>query len=190
MIFPRTDASFQWDDANVAGIQMILDIPEEVAQKSLSEFEGTWRRLEKRGITEEGTIIYDDYAHHPTEVRASIEGLRELYPENKYKITIVFQPHLYSRTKALFVDFAKSFKGADKVVLLPIYFARENLDESISSGKLAEAICQNGEKAIAFTDFELAEGYLSGQSFGPYDVLVTMGAGEAYKVADKVFKFN
>ena len=166
-----------------------LNIVEKVAQNSLSEFTGTWRRLEKRGMTEAGTIIYDDYAHHPTEVRASIEGLRELYPSDVKKITIIFQPHLYSRTKALFDDFAKCFHGADKIVLLPIYFAREDPDESISSGKLAEAVCQNGDKAIAFTDFELAEEYLKGQIFGKDDIFVTMGAGEAYKVADKLFKF-
>lgn len=171
----------------VAGI---LDIPEEVSRKSLENFQGTWRRLEKRGMTDGGTIIYDDYAHHPTEVRASIEGLREIYPSGVKKITIVFQPHLYSRTKALFDDFAKCFKGADKIVLLPIYFAREKPDESISSGKLAEAICVNGEKAIAFTDFELAEEYLKGQTFGKDDIFVTMGAGESYKIADKLFKFS
>ena len=168
-----------------------LNIGEKIAQKSLSEFTGTWRRLEKRGITEAGTIIYDDYAHHPTEVRASIEGLRELYPSSDVKkITIVFQPHLYSRTKALFNDFAKCFHGADKIILLPIYFARENPDESISSGKLAEAICENGDKAIAFTDFGLAEEYIKGQTFSKDDIFVTMGAGEAYKVADEVFHFS
>ncbi len=167
-----------------------LKINEKITQKSLSEFTGTWRRLEKRGMTEAGTIIYDDYAHHPTEIRASIEGLRELYPTGAKKITIVFQPHLYSRTKALFDDFAKCFHGADKIVLLPIYFAREDPDESISSGKLAEAVCQNGDKAIAFNDFELAEEYLKGQTFGKDDIFVTMGAGEAYKVADRVFKFS
>lgn len=168
----------------------MLGINENISKKSLKNFQGTWRRLEKRGVTEAGTIVYDDYAHHPTEVRASIEALRELYPTGDKKITIVFQPHLYSRTKALFNDFAKCFHGADKIILLPIYFARESPDESISSGKLAEAICKNGEKAMAFTDFELAEEYLKGQTFGKDDIFVTMGAGEAYKVADKLFKFS
>src|SRR3990167_1570284 len=91
-----------------------LSINQKIAQKSLAEFAGTWRRLEKRGQTESGTIVYDDYAHHPTEIRASIEALRELYPERgerQKNITILFQPHLYSRTKMLFDDFAKSFKG-------------------------------------------------------------------------------
>jgi UDP-N-acetylmuramate--alanine ligase len=167
-----------------------LKIDEKIAQKALSEFTGTWRRLEKRGETKRGTVIYDDYAHHPTEIKASLEALREIFPVGQNKITVVFQPHLYSRTKALFDDFAKSFDGADKVVLLPIYFAREDKDESISSGKLAEAICQNQGKAIAFTDFELAEEYLKCQTFGKDDVFVTMGAGEAYKVADEVFEID
>jgi len=176
--------------ALVLAITGMLGIDQNISKKSLENFQGTWRRLEKKGVTEAGTIIYDDYAHHPTEVRASIEALRELYPFGQKKITIVFQPHLYSRTKALFADFAKCFKGADRIILLPIYFAREDPDGSISSGKLAEAICENGDKAIAFTDFELAEEYLKDQIFGKNDIFVTMGAGEAYKIADRVLKFS
>ncbi|MEK7088639.1 MAG: UDP-N-acetylmuramate--L-alanine ligase, partial [Patescibacteria group bacterium] len=99
-------------------------------------------------------------------------------------------PHLYSRTKALFNDFAKSFKGADNIFLLPIFFAREEKDENISSGKLASAICLAGDKAKAFSDFESAENFIKSLNFGENDVFVTMGAGEAYKVADKVFKFS
>jgi UDP-N-acetylmuramate--alanine ligase len=185
------------DAAAAMAVADFLGVKEEISQKALSSFSGTWRRLEKRGETAEGVIIYDDYAHHPTEIKASLEALREVYPKGEKKITVVFQPHLYSRTKALFDDFAKCFKEADKVILLPIYFARESPDESISSGRLAEAICQNhcqggasGVKAIAFTDFELAEEYLKNQNLGKDDVLVTMGAGEAYRVADKVFDFH
>jgi UDP-N-acetylmuramate--alanine ligase len=166
----------------------LLHIKEDVAQKSLAQFSGTWRRLEKRGETENKTIIYDDYAHHPTEIKASLEALRELYPIGEKKITVIFQPHLYSRTKALFNDFAKSFKGADNIYLLPIFFARETRDESISSEKLAQAICLAGDKAKAFPDFESAESFIKGLNFGENDVFVTMGAGEAYKIADKVFK--
>ena len=110
-----------------------LKIDLENAKKSLQNFNGTWRRLEKIGKTKRGTIVYDDYSHHPTEIRVAISALRELYPTKK--ITVVFQPHLYSRTKALFGDFAVSFGQADKVFFLPIYFAREERDESISSYK-------------------------------------------------------
>jgi UDP-N-acetylmuramate--alanine ligase len=168
----------------------ILKINLDNAKKSLAAFSGTWRRLEKKGETKAGTIIYDDYAHHPTEIRASLQGLRELYPKGVKKITVLFQPHLYSRTKALFDDFVKSFTGADEVLLLPIYFAREAKDESISSEKLAEAIKQVGEDAQAFSSFELAENYVKSMNFGPKDVFVTMGAGEAYKVADKLFQVS
>jgi len=164
----------------------ILEIPEEVTQRSLAQFSGTWRRLEMRGKTEKGTIIYDDYAHHPTEIKASIQALRELYPTEK--ITILFQPHLYSRTKALFNDFAKSFKGVDRVLLLPIYFAREDKDKNVSSERLAMAMCLEGDNVEAFPDFTRAEDAVLALNLGPKDVFVTMGAGEAYKVADKVFK--
>ncbi|MDE2399925.1 MAG: UDP-N-acetylmuramate--L-alanine ligase [Patescibacteria group bacterium] len=166
----------------------ILKIPEEVAQRALGNFKGTWRRLEEKGQTKEGVIIYDDYAHHPTEIKASLQALREIYPYSAKNITVLFQPHLYSRTKALFNDFAKSFKGADRVFILPIYFAREEKDDSISSEKLAEAIRLAGEEAQAFSTFELAEKATKGLNLGPKDVFVTMGAGEANKVTKKVFE--
>lgn len=171
-------------------ISKILGIQEEDANKTLSNFSGTWRRLEKRLETDKGTIIYDDYAHHPTEIKASIEALREIYPKGEKNLTILFQPHLYSRTKALFSDFAQSFKGVDKVMLLPIYFAREEKDESISSDKLAETMALGGDKAEAYPDFKSAEEAVLALNLGSKDVFVTMGAGEAYKVADNVFKIS
>src|SRR3989344_4456047 len=167
-----------------------LDIPEEIIKKSLADFAGTWRRLEKRGETKDGVIIYDDYAHHPTEIRASLQALRELYPAGQKKITVLFQPHLFSRTKAFFDDFSKSFILADKVLLLPIYFAREDIDESVSSAKLAEAIELKGVETLSFDDFSRAEDYVESLNLGKNDVFVTMGAGEAYKVADKVFRLD
>lgn len=172
----------------------ILNIKEGIAKKSLAEFSGTWRRLEKKGKTKEGVIIYDDYAHHPTEIKASLQALRELYPkgdkQNAKKITVLFQPHLYSRTKALFADFVKSFKEADRVLLLPIYFAREDIDESISSEKLAMTMCLESDAVQAFPDFKSAEEAITGLKLGSQDIFVTMGAGEAYKVAEKVFKIT
>jgi UDP-N-acetylmuramate--alanine ligase len=167
-----------------------LNIKEEVTKKALSEFSGTWRRLEKKGITQEGVIVYDDYAHHPTEIKASLEALRELYPKGNKNITVLFQPHLYSRTKALFNDFVTCFDGADNVLLLPIYFARENPDPEVSSEKLADAIRMHRGEAVAFNSFTEAEEWVSKMKLGSNDVFVTMGAGEAYKVADSVFKLT
>ena len=165
----------------------VLGIDESVARKSLAGFSGTWRRLEKKGETKNGTIIYDDYAHHPTEIRASIQALKELYPNKN--LTILFQPHLYSRTKALFDEFTKCWDGADQVLLLPIYFAREDKDESISSEKLAEVI-KNVSKIQSFPNFESAEAYVERLSLGKNDIFVSMGAGEANKVVDKVFQLT
>ena len=167
----------------------ILKVPLDLSRGTLAKFSGTWRRLEKKGQTEAGTIIYDDYAHHPTEIKASLQALRELYPKDAgKKITVLFQPHLYSRTKALFDDFAKSFGDADTVLLLPIYFAREDPDPNVSSERLSMAMCLEGVNVRAFPDFSSAETAVSSLNFGPNDVFVTMGAGEAYKVADKTFK--
>jgi UDP-N-acetylmuramate--alanine ligase len=186
------------DAAAAFAVAEFLNIKEEIIKNSLTGFVGTWRRLEKKGVTKEGTIIYDDYAHHPTEVRASLEALRELYPHTNdigvgvypkeaKNITVLFQPHLYSRTKALFNEFVTCFDEADKVFLLPIYFARENPDPEISSEKLALAIKDHKGEATAFKDFISAEEVIGGLKLSSKDIFVTMGAGEAYKVAEKVF---
>ncbi len=176
------------DAAAAYAVAEILGIGEGITQKALAEFGGTWRRLERKGVTEAGTIVYDDYAHHPTEVRASLSALRELYPKGSKQITVIFQPHLYSRTKALFDDFVTCFADADQVLLLPIYFAREDKDETVSSEKLAEAIVKQGGKVQAFADFESAEQAVLALNLGLNDVFVTMGAGEANKVSEKVLK--
>jgi UDP-N-acetylmuramate--alanine ligase len=178
--------------AVVLAIADTLGIPLETAQKSLAEFTGTWRRLEKRGVTKEGVIVYDDYAHHPTEVRASLQALKELYPDNR--IVVVFQPHLYSRTKALFDDFIDCFNQADFVYLLPIYFAREDKDPSISSTLLAKEISKHKENVFGFESFsktlEVLKSNLQVSSLQEGDVFVTMGAGEAYKIADDLLEFE
>jgi UDP-N-acetylmuramate--alanine ligase len=153
---PKLSVSGVHNKMNAAAalaVAELLHIKDTDAEKALAEFSGTWRRLEKKGETKQGTIIYDDYAHHPTEIKASLQALRELYPKGNKKLTVLFQPHLYSRTKALFDDFAKSFSGADQILLLPIYFAREDPDPSVASEKLALAIAKEGDKALAFPDF-------------------------------------
>ena len=166
----------------------ILKIPKEEAEKGVAQFQGTWRRLELRGKTKEGAIIYDDYAHHPTEILASLEALRELYPKGKNKITVLFQPHLYSRTKAFFDGFATAFNAADSVYFLPIFFAREEADPTVSSEILAEAVSKGVEGAMAFSGFVDAEKFFDDLGFQEGDVFVTMGAGEAYKVGDFILE--
>ena len=178
--------------AVVLVIAETLGIPLDQAQRSLAEFTGTWRRLEKKGVTKEGVVVYDDYAHHPTEVRASLQALKELYPESR--IVVVFQPHLYSRTKALFADFINCFDEADFVYLLPIYFAREAKDPSISSTLLAEEISKHKKNVSGFESFpetlEALKSTFQGHPLESGDVFVTMGAGEAYKIADDLLDFQ
>ncbi len=169
--------------------QLGLDISK--AKDLLSKFSGTWRRLEKRGVTNEGVIIYDDYAHHPTEVKASLSALREIYPKGEKRLVVVFQPHMYNRTKALFNDFIDAFDNADDLILLPIYFAREAKDPEVSSEKLAQAISLHKSNVTGFEDFESAKEFIKKLNIkGSNDVFVTMGAGEAYKVADDLFEFK
>jgi len=166
----------------------ILDINADDAQKAVAQFGGTWRRLEMKGKTASGTIIYDDYAHHPTEIKASLEALREMYPKGEKKITILFQPHLYSRTKEFFTEFTTAFNETDSVYFLPIFFAREEKDPTISSEILAEAVAKNVPGAKAFADFVEAETFIRTANLGEGDIFVTMGAGEAYKVGDNLMK--
>ena len=188
---PKLAVPGEHNRKNAAAALAVADfarIPTAAAATALSTFAGTWRRLENRGTTSSGAIVYDDYAHHPTEIRASLEALRELYPKGQKKITIIFQPHLYSRTKAFFDEFATAFDQADLVYFLPIYFAREAPDPTVSSEILAEAVAKNVAGAQAFTSFEEAEQFCTEAHYGPNDVFVTMGAGEAYKVGDRLLQ--
>ena len=158
------------------------------ADMYIESFPGTWRRFEYKGELKSGAQVYDDYAHHPTEVIATLEGFREIYPQGRNKIVVVFQPHLYSRTKLLFHEFSGAFSQADLVLVLPIYAAREENDGSISSEILAKAIRDHHVQAQALPTFEEAEKYVRDLRLDKSDVLVTMGAGEAYWIGDQLLK--
>lgn len=160
-----------------------LGIDPKVAQKSLESFVGTWRRFEYKGETKNGARVYDDYGHHPTEIRATLQGARELYPRER--LIVAFQPHLYSRTKLLFDDFVAAFDQADEVVLVPIYAAREVDDGTVSSELLAKKISEHGRYVQSFPNMQLAEDYLLGKS-KKGDVIVVMGAGDIYKIAENI----
>ena len=170
-------------NAKVAlAVAKILGVDETGAWKSLSEFRGTWRRFEYKGKTARGALVYDDYAHNPAKVRAALAGAREAHPKDK--IRVVFQPHLFSRTKSLLAEFAKSFGDADEVVLLPIYAAREHDDGSVSSEVLAAEIKMSQTQVSVLRTFEEAEKYLTKFSAG--DVIITMGAGDITTLSDKL----
>lgn len=161
----------------------ILNVRLPVALQVLHDFKGTWRRFEYKGKMENGAEFYDDYAHHPTEIKATLAGARTLFP--KRKIFVVFQPHLYSRTKLLLDAFAKSFDDADEVVIAPIYAAREDEQKDVNSWILAEKIRAHKSHVTPLYNFKEIEEFLRKRT-GEKDIVITMGAGDIYKVADSL----
>ncbi|MFH1170793.1 MAG: UDP-N-acetylmuramate--L-alanine ligase [Candidatus Vogelbacteria bacterium] len=147
-----------------------VGISERLARRALASFRGTWRRFEYKGKTKRGALIYDDYAHHPTEIRATLAAAREEFPRRR--IIVIFQPHLYSRTKLLFKEFTESFADADEILILPIYAAREPKDKTISSRILATAI----PRATYVPNFLAVEKHLA--KTDRHDLILNLGAGD------------
>ncbi|MCR5686519.1 MAG: UDP-N-acetylmuramate--L-alanine ligase [Lachnospiraceae bacterium] len=158
-----------------------LAVPADVIGKGLGGYGGVDRRFQLKGKIGDVTIV-DDYAHHPTEIAATLSAAAN-FPHKK--LWVVFQPHTYSRTKALFDDFAKALSAADEVVLADIYAAREKDDLGVSSEGLCEAIKSNGTLAHYFGSFDEIENFLL-ENCSPGDLLITMGAGDIVKVADSL----
>lgn len=166
-------------------VAVALGIPTDKILASLEAFRGTWRRFEYKGEITTGALLYDDYGHHPTEVKATLQGVRELYPRER--LIVIFQPHLYSRTKLLLNDFVTAFVGADEVILAPIYAARESVDPEISSEVLSEKIAEQNIFTKVLPDFAAIATYLR-KNTKKGDVVITMGAGDIYKVGEEVVK--
>lgn len=151
--------------------------------EGLDNFTGTDRRFERKGEVNGFTVI-DDYAHHPTEIRATLTAARN-YPHEK--IWCIFQPHTYTRTKALMDEFADALTLADEVVLADIYAAREKDNLGISSDTLRERIARNNTPVHYFPSFGQIEDYIL-QNAHTGDLVITMGAGDVYKVGDELLK--
>jgi len=152
------------------------------ASQALTEFAGTWRRYQYKGELN-GVPVYDDYAHHPTEIAVTIAATKELYPDKR--IVVVFKPHTFSRAAALFDDFAKSFRGASRVCLLPIYGARETNVTGVSSREMAVKSLEYVANAQYFDSHESLEKDLR-DTLVPGEVLIVMGAGDVTLIADSL----
>jgi UDP-N-acetylmuramate--alanine ligase len=148
----------------------------------LPGFTGIDRRLMLKGRFK-GVIVLDDYAHHPTEIRASLKAIRQKYSPKR--LWCIFQPHQYSRTRFLLDDFAESFKLADVTIVPEIYFVRDSQESKdlVNAQKLVERICASGSEAIFIDDFEAICDHLK-NNVTTGDAVVTMGAGDIWKVAD------
>lgn len=157
-------------------------ISEETIDASLASFKGTWRRFECIGNMRGGALVYDDYAHHPTEIQKTLAAVKEKFPQKK--IIVAFHPHLYSRTHDLMDKFEGAFSDADEVIVAPIYPAREKPIPGVTSEALAERIAAHGTSATAGT-FEEIEAQLRMRDSKEF-LILTMGAGDIYKVAHKL----
>ncbi|MBR0307496.1 MAG: UDP-N-acetylmuramate--L-alanine ligase [Mogibacterium sp.] len=159
-----------------------LGVGKDVIAKTLKEFSGTNRRFDFTGTTDKGVKVIDDYAHHPTEIKATLAAARNV---KHNKLWLIFQPHTYTRTKALFNEFVDAFDDADVVILTDIYAAREKDVYNISSYKLMNAMKEkHPDKAIYYVkDFEDIVRYID-KFAGKDDIVMTMGAGDVYKVGN------
>jgi UDP-N-acetylmuramate--alanine ligase len=155
--------------------------------KVLGGFEGMDRRIMKKAEIN-GITVYDDYAHHPTEIKASLKAMRQKYDGRK--IFCVFQPHQYSRTRFLLKDFADSFKLADMTIVPDIYFVRdtEKSKNEVNSQMLVDQIIKKGSNAVFIDSLEKICEYLK-TNVKSGDILMTMGAGNVWKVADEYIQW-
>ena len=157
-----------------------LGVPFEAAAGALRDFQGAQRRLQPRGARD-GVAVLDDYAHHPAEIAATLSAVRHIYPERR--LVAVFQPHRYTRTAAFLEPLTSALMLADEIFLLPVYSAGESPLPFASSDSIAERINLRGRRCGLCPDLETAAGML--RAFAREgDILLTMGAGDVYRVGE------
>ena len=164
-------------------VGLLFDIPYETIKEGLKECKGAHKRFEYKGEVNGATII-DDYAHHPVEIKATLDTAK-LIPNNK--IYAVFQPHTYTRTKTLFDEFTTCFDNIDELLLMDIYAAREKDTGLVSSEDLGDALRARGVKCINVHSHEEAAKYFKNK-VSENDIVLTIGAGDVVKVADILLK--
>lgn len=169
-------------------VALRLEIDEKVFKAGLATFTGAQRRFEKKGMLGKEITVFDDYAHHPQEITATLKAARH-YPHER--IVCVFQPHTYTRTKTLLKDFAKALALADHVIVPDIYPARETDTLGMNSKILVDLINKNEkeagqkEKAVYVPSFSEVETYLLSE-LRPGDICITMGAGDVNLIGERL----
>ena len=166
------------------GTGLEIDIPFDLIRKGLSDYNGVFRRFEFKG-EKDGITVYDDYAHHPTEIEATLKGVRD--STNK-RIVVVFQPHLFSRTQDFYKEFGRSFYQSDLLIITPIFPAREKPIKGVSGKLIADAAIQSGHKNVYYISKN--DGILEQikSLTQEDDIMITMGAGTIYKFGEKFLK--
>jgi len=158
-----------------------LDIPFEIVARALQTLQGVSRRLEVKG-EHQGITVIDDYGHHPTEIRVTLEAIRSAWPGRR--VVVVFQPHRFSRTRALYDEFARSFYQSDVLILMPIYGAGEPEIPGVDSSMLCKEIQSHGHKDVSIARDGDAVIDILEQKVGAKDIVLTLGAGDVWKVGE------
>jgi UDP-N-acetylmuramate--alanine ligase len=159
------------------------NVPNEAIKEAFLSFKGAHRRLEYKGEFE-GVAVFDDYAHHPTEIRATADSLnRKIFNES----WVVFEPHTYSRLKNLLEEFADSLIGFDHVIITDVYAAREKNTFKVSAKDLVDKLIEQGKSAQYITDFENIVSFLK-RSTKKDDIVLTLGAGIVTEISDMLLK--
>jgi len=164
-----------------------LDIPFECIQAGLARFTGVRRRFERLGEVH-GVLVIDDYAHHPTEIRATLEAATTAMPDRR--LVAVFQPHLYSRTRDFQEDFARSFVDADVLVVTDVYGAREAPIPGVTGERIAELSRRFGHRDVHYVpERRQIPGYLLEHVLRPGDAVLFMGAGDIWRAARELLDY-
>jgi UDP-N-acetylmuramate--alanine ligase len=170
--------------ASVA-VGLELGIPFQDIKKALETHQGVQRRLQLKG-EKNGISVMDDYGHHPTEIKTTLTAARESWPDRR--LVVVFQPHRYTRTNALFSDFTRSFYQSDFLVVLPIYAAGEEEIEGVDSDSICEGIKAHGHKNVICVKNHEEAALVAKETLKERDILLTLGAGDVWKVGEQVLK--
>jgi len=166
-------------------VGMELDIPLTAIKRALRNAEGVQRRLEIKGEIK-GVIVVDDYGHHPTEIQVTLKAVKDNWPDRRQ--VVVFQPHRYTRTQALLDDFTHAFNNSDALIVLPIYAASEAPIAGVSSEVLEGRIRAHGHRNVVFQDsLETCVDHLE-KILVAGDLLLTLGAGDVYRVGEMVLE--
>jgi len=165
-------------------MQWLWNLPETLS-KPLQTFAGTLRRFERKGESHD-VVVYDDYGHHPTEVRATLQAAKEFLER---PITVVFQPHRYSRTQALWRDFGSAFDSADRIIITQLYSAHEEPIPGVSGRLIFDAVHEHSDGKPVFYAETLEDAKnIALQLLEPNDALLTMGAGDVTKLGPQILK--
>ena len=165
------------------GLELKLSF--EVIKQALEEIKGVRRRLEIKGEKKQ-ILVMDDYGHHPTEITATLNAVRESFPGRR--LVVVFQPHRYTRTQALFNEFSRSFYQSDVLILVPIYAASESPIPGVDSRLLCQGIQSHGHKDVSFApDFTQALSMVT-HKLTPNDLVLTLGAGDIHTLGEQLME--